>query len=106
MSWRRLPHRQLNTHVLPPRVMGRTRQERWLKRTGGPVRPRQNYTYETPENCCPAGFATTSRADDGQCWIRVDMWVTVPGSPSQRPQEPHGPLRCDRASALVRPELH
>ena len=89
MSWRRLPHRQLNTHVLPPRVMGRTRQERWLKRTGGPVRPRQNYTYATRDVCYAARFATRSRRDDRQCWRRVDMWARLPGRSPHRPAQPH-----------------
>ena len=107
MSWRRLPHRQLNTHVLPQRVMGQTRQERWLNRTGGPVRPRQNYTHATRDVCCAARFATPSRRDDRQCWRRVDMWARLPGRQSHR--QPHGsrsrtgPAHHARPQALSRP---
>src|SRR4051812_49660742 len=71
---------------------GLTGLERWLNRTGGPVRPRQNYTYGRPQNCCPARFATRSPADDRQCWRRVDMSANVPRSPPHGPHSPHGSL--------------
>src|SRR5215212_10391789 len=67
-----------------------------MNRTGGPVRPRQNYTYATPENCCAASFATRLPADDTECWLHVDMWVTVPGCAP--------PTRADaRGAAAPRP---
>src|SRR3954452_7040226 len=55
---RRLPHRLRDTHVLIQRVGGWMGQKRWKKRTGGPVRPGQNYTYVGRSTC---GWASRRR---------------------------------------------
>src|SRR5687767_3756784 len=54
-----------------------------MNRTGGPVRPRQKYTYATRFPRLPAVLATPSRRGDAASPHSVDLSVRVPGSPSR-----------------------
>src|SRR5215213_5896256 len=53
-----------------------------MNRTGGPVRPRQKYTYATRIPRLTAVLATRSRLGDTASTNSVDLSVRVPGSPS------------------------
>ena len=74
-----------------------------MNRTGGPVRPRQNYTYATRQTLlCGAFRDTVTDAMTDSAGAVSTCGLACPAAPSQRPVQPHrsrGPLASGQSAA-------